>query len=227
MRVFDEATARLGESYQRIAELERTLAHRTRLEMLGQMAATLAHEIRNPLGGIQLYASMVRRDHPAAGEACDRILMAVGDLNRLVDDMLTYGRDAEPIRVPTELEPVIDAALSLAGVVGCERRYHLRRPVNCDASMIGRVFLNLVRNAEGRLTVEAALADGRARIVVRDDGPGIPAAVLPKLFTPFFTTRAQGTGLGLAIAHKIVQTHGGTIAAASEKGATFVVTLPL
>ncbi len=228
MRVLDESSARLSESYERIAGLERALAQRSRLEMLGRLAATLAHEIRNPLGGIGLYAAMMKRDHPGARETCDRILGAVADLDRLVDDMLVYGREAEPIRLAGELEPVIDRALALAGVA-CERRYELRRPVKCDAMMMGRVFLNLARNAQGTLTVETRAEGGHARVVFRDDGPGFAPDVLPRLFTPFFTTRAQGTGLGLAIARKIVEAHGGTIAAANAhpRGAEFAIALPL
>lgn len=246
VRALDQATGRLSGSYQTIAALqaelaqkERELAHRSRLEMLGRMAATVAHEVRNPLGGIQLYAEMLRRDagDPVARENCDRILGAVADLSRLVDDMLTYGRDAEPIRLPHELEPLIEEALALSSIEGrvrVVRRYTLRRPVFCDADMIQRVFLNLTRNAGqsmdgGALLVETALDNGRARIVFHDTGPGILPAILPRLFTPFVTTRTKGTGLGLAIAHKIIEAHGGTITAqnVSPHGAEFTMHLPL
>ncbi|MBI2933698.1 MAG: hypothetical protein HYY16_18800 [Planctomycetes bacterium] len=246
MQGLDHATHRLSESYLRITELqaeltqkERALAHRSRLEMLGRMATTLAHEIRNPLGGIYLYAAMLQRDvtDPAGRETCDRILSAVTQLNKLVEDMLTFGRDAEPIRLPQELSPIIDEAIRLSGVeahVHVERRFGVSERVPCDADMLRRVFLNLALNAGqamdgGALLVQTSPQDGFARIVFRDSGPGIPVDVLPRLFTPFLTTRAQGTGLGLAIAHKIIQAHGGTIAAGNVKphGAEFVILLPL
>ena len=237
MGVLDQATGRLGESYTRIASLqaelaqkERALAHRSRLEMLGRMAATLAHEIRNPLGGIGLYAAMMKRDHPGARETCDRILAAVADLNRLVEDMLTYGRDAEPLKLPHALGAIADEAIALAGIEGRIRvvRRYAEGTSLVDADMMRRAFLNLVINAGqamdgGTLVVEA----GPSRIAFRDTGPGIAADVRPGLFTPFVTTRAQGTGLGLAIARKIVEAHGGTITAANVRphGAEFVIQL--
>lgn len=246
VQVLDQATERLSRSFQFIAQLQgeiaqkdRELARRSRLEMLGRMASTLAHEIRNPLGGIQLYVELLRRDvaHEQQRTTCDQVLGAVRELDRLVEDMLTYGRDAEPARTPCELGPLIDEALALASVeprLTVERRYRLQKQPRLDPSMVKRVFLNLAVNAgqameTGRLVIETDEADGGARIAFRDDGPGIPADQLPRLFTPFFTTRAQGTGLGLAIAQKIVEAHGGAIRAshAEPRGAEFVIHLPI
>lgn len=245
MGVLDQATGRLSESFHRIATLQaevaakdRALAQRSRLEMLGRMAATLAHEIRNPLGGIQISAALLRRDagDPGSRESCDRILLAVAQLDRLVDDMLTYGRDTEPLRLPNDPGALIDETLALSGLeqrLRVERHYALRN-VRCDADLLRRAFLNLAMNAAqamdgGTLTVETAEDGGFARIVFRDTGPGIPEDVLPRLFTPFLTTRARGTGLGLAIARKLVESHGGTIAASNvaPHGAQFVIRLPL
>ncbi|MBI2900111.1 MAG: hypothetical protein HYY17_07990 [Planctomycetes bacterium] len=244
MEVFNQATEKLSRSYIRIAELQKELAEKdrklnrkTRLEALGRMAANLAHEIRNPLGGIQLYASMLRRD--LAGDAAkvqvvDRILAAVEGLDRLVEEMLDFGRDQEPRRVPTRLSAVVDSALDLARTaleanrVGVVRRVE-GASVSLDPEMMRRVFLNIVLNAAqameggGTLTIEGDASAVR----LSDTGPGIPPEILEKLFTPFVTGKAKGTGLGLAIAQKIVEAHGGSIEASNnpEGGAMFVVKL--
>jgi signal transduction histidine kinase len=244
METFNQATEKLGRSVRRISELQqevaekdRQLARRTRLEMLGRMAAGLAHEIRNPLGGIELYAGMLRRDlagDPAKVLTLDRILAAVGGLERLVDDMLTFGRDLEPRRLLLPLDPLVAEALDLARPaleekgITVERRL-AGRAVEVDGGMVCRVFLNIVLNAAqamepgGRLTIGT---EGRTAWF-SDDGPGIPHAVLEKMFTPFVTSKAKGTGLGLAIAHKIVEAHAGTIEARNNpgRGATFTVRL--
>lgn len=240
MDTFQQATEKLSRSYSRITELQKELAEKdrklsrkTRLETLGRMAANLAHEIRNPLGGIQLYASMLRRDlaHDAAKvQTVDRILSAVTGLNKLVEDMLAFGRDQEPQRVPTRLSNVVDGALGMAHLNGIEVEKRVSDAViSLDAEMMQRVFLNIILNAvqamgpEGTLTIEGDAAGVR----FTDTGPGIPAEILEKLFTPFVTGKAKGTGLGLAIAQKIVEAHGGTIEAFNppEGGATFVVKL--
>lgn len=244
MEVFQQATERLGRSYARIAELQKELAEKdrelnrkTRLETLGRMASNLAHEIRNPLGGIQLYASMLRRD--LAGDAAktqviDRILTAVSGLNGLVEEMLAFGRDQEPRRVPTRLANVVDGALDLARTALEENRIEIEKRLDgatasVDPEMLQRVFLNIILNAAeameggGRLRIE----EDAAGVRFVDTGPGIPQEILDKLFTPFVTGKAKGTGLGLAIAQKIVEAHGGSIEAFNnpEGGATFVVKL--
>jgi two-component system, sporulation sensor kinase E len=244
METFNQATEKLGRSYQTIAglqkelaEKDRQLSRKTRLEMLGRLAATLAHEIRNPLGGIQLYASMLRRDLEADAEksrTLDRILGAVAGLDRLVEDMLAYGRDVEPERVRRPLGPILDTALDLARGSIEEKSVKVVREgtggeAEVDAAMLQRALLNLVLNAVqamppgGTLT---AAAEGR-ELRIADSGPGIAPEILEKLFTPFVTSKTQGTGLGLAIVHKIVESHGGVVEARNrpEGGAVFSIRL--
>jgi len=244
METFNQATERLGQSYQKIGELQkeiaekdRRLAQKTRLEMLGRMAANLAHEIRNPLGGIQLYASMLKRDLEQDADkvrVLDRILAAIGGLDSLVDDMLVFGRDVEPRKRLQPLAPLVEQSLDLLRGAIDQKRIRVDVHVGdaaaeVDGEMLQRVFLNIAGNAvqavaaEGHLSIDAC---GRT-IRFIDDGPGIAPEILEKLFTPFLTSKTKGTGLGLAIAHKIVEAHGGTIEATNGPGggATFAITL--
>jgi signal transduction histidine kinase len=243
METFNQATERLGQSYRTIGELQkeiaekdRQLARKTRLETLGRMAANLAHEIRNPLGGIQLYASMLKRD--LEGDArkvtvLDRILGAITGLDSLVEDMLAFGREIDPRRKLQPLRPLVDQALDLARGVLEDKRVRVDVSVEAkadvDGEMMQRAFLNIIANAGqavgdgGRLSI----AGGDRSIAFSDDGPGIAPEILEKIFTPFLTTKTKGTGLGLAIAHKIVEAHGGTIEAKNGPGggATFTIRL--
>jgi len=220
METFNQATERLGQSYRTIGELQkeiaekdRQLARKTRLETLGRMAANLAHEIRNPLGGIQLYASMLRRDLESdvrKVEVLDRILGAITGLDSLVEDMLAFGREIEPRRKMQPLRPLVEQALDLARGILEPKRVRVDLSVEAkaevDGEMMQRVFLNIIANAAqavgegGRLSIAA----GDRAIAFTDDGPGIAPEILEKIFTPFLTTKTKGTGLGLAIAHKIV-----------------------
>jgi signal transduction histidine kinase len=204
--------------------------------MLGRMAANLAHEIRNPLGGIQLYASMLKRDLVGDDDkvrVLDRILGAITGLDGLVDDMLTFGRDLDPRKKLQPFAPLADQAVDLLrGPIG-EKRVAVQirgaGEAEMDGEMMQRVFLNIAMNAVqavgpgGRLEVGI---DGRS-IAFSDDGPGIAPGILEKIFTPFLTSKTKGTGLGLAIAHKIVEAHGGIIEAKNGPGggATFTITL--
>ena len=243
METFNQATERLGQSYRTIGELQkeiaekdRQLARKTRLETLGRMAANLAHEIRNPLGGIQLYASMLRRDLESdvrKVEVLDRILGAITGLDSLVEDMLAFGREIEPRRKMQPLRPLVEQALDLARGILEPKRVRVDLSVEAkaevDGEMMQRVFLNIIANAAqavregGRLSIAG---EDRA-IAFADDGPGIAPEILEKIFTPFLTTKTKGTGLGLAIAHKIVEAHGGTIEAKNGPGggATFTIRL--
>jgi len=243
METFNQATERLGQSYRTIGELQkaiaekdRQLARKTRLEMLGRMASNLAHEIRNPLGGIQLYASMLRRDLEQDADkvrVLDRILGAITGLDVLVEDMLAFGREIEPRKSLQPFAPLLERALDLVRGPLEEKRVRVEvrgdGAAEMDGEMMQRVFLNIVLNAAQAVGVGGLLSitcAGRT-VAFCDDGPGIPPEILEKMFTPFLTSKTKGTGLGLAIAHKIVEAHGGTIEAknGTPGGATFSITL--
>lgn len=258
---FNATTERLRRSHERlearVAELtreleakNRELARKNRLAVIGEMAACLAHEIRNPLGGIELYAGLLARDtaaQPDAAGLVEKIRSGIRHLNRLVQDMLAFANGVQVHAAPCDLARVAEDALVLAGgalvpkAVSVVRRYasppeSLR--VEADSALLQRVFLNIVLNAAeameegGTLTIgmDPAASGGRAGVAVRfrDTGAGIAPSALEKLFTPFYTSKARGTGLGLSIAHQIVTAHGGTIEAANDpdRGATFTVWIP-
>lgn len=239
--------ARLGDELKRKnAQLRR----RDRLAALGEMAAGLAHEIRNPLGGMALYASMLEgelKTQPKAQSAATKISQAVRSLERLVSDILDFAQEDRLDRKAGPLGPILsrlDESLSpwaeqygavveiQAGAAAVE--------ADCDPRRLGQVLLNLMMNglqaagAGGVVGLSAkplVSRDGTGngvRIEVWDNGPGIAAEALDRIFNPFYTTKDIGTGLGLAIVHRIVEAHGGTIIAANraEGGARFVLTLP-
>ncbi|MDP3278931.1 MAG: ATP-binding protein [Deltaproteobacteria bacterium] len=231
--------------------LENTQGHerikeRDRLAAMGEMAAGLAHEIRNPLGSIKAAVQLLQPD-AKAGSVEAEYLGIIGEevdrLNRVVGGFLDYARPgraaAEVIDIaettqrtlsiiekdlPAEVELVFEAEPDLP-------------PVRMDPSHVRQVLLNLVRNAieamesRGRVSivVQRRLASApMIEIVVRDSGPGIDARLVPKLFTPFVTTKASGTGLGLALSQRFVASAGGRIELRTQsgRGTTFVVVLP-
>ncbi|MCC6739880.1 MAG: sensor histidine kinase [Planctomycetia bacterium] len=254
MRSFNEASERLKGSHDalqaRVAELtreleekNRELARKNRLALIGEMAACLAHEIRNPLGGIQMWASILEEDLPEGGEAratLEKMMRGMRGLDRLVEDMLDFARDLQPQPKACDLADILEDALLGAERTLSEKKVTVVRsfarplPVRADPALLSRVFLNIAVNAAqaapegGRLEVSASRNAGRVRATFRDNGPGISAEALPKMFTPFYTSRSRGTGLGLAIAHRIVEAHAGTIAGANhpDGGAAFTVELP-
>ncbi len=237
--------SRLGDELkQKNAQLRR----RDRLAALGEMAAGLAHEIRNPLGGIALYASMLEgelKTQPKAQTAATKISQAVRSLERLVSDILDFAQEDRLERQVAPLGPIL-ARLeeSLAPwAEQFEANVEIQEDarsveVDCDPARLGQVLLNLMMNglqAAGSagtvgLTAKPLTTQGGAgvRIEVWDNGPGIAADALDRIFNPFYTTRDTGTGLGLAIAHRIVEAHGGTLRVANraEGGARFTLTLP-
>jgi two-component system nitrogen regulation sensor histidine kinase NtrY len=215
----------------------------------GEVARKLAHEIKNPLTPIQLSAQRVRKAWLKSDPAFEKILTectrAIVDeveaLKNLVDEFAQFARLPAASLQPASLHDVIDQALSLydglfPGVV-FERRLASDLPaLRLDPDQMKRALINLVDNAveategKGRILVstEYDRAEGRARLVVADDGPGIAAADRDRLFVPHFSTKKRGSGLGLAIVNRIVQEHLGTIRAEDNapRGARFVVELP-
>jgi len=219
-----------------LREKNRLLERRNRLAAIGEMAAGMAHEIRNPLGGIQLYASLLRRDlegNPAALQLVEKISAGVRRLEALVTQVLQFSREIVVTPVETDLHGLVAETLHMAAEQISNRRIETAiegpRPfvVKVDPLLIGQALLNLVLNAVeampegGRLTITCTppAEDAPARqfrLIVEDSGPGIPPEILDRIFNPFFTTRASGTGLGLAIVQRIVEAHDGSITAANR-----------
>jgi two-component system nitrogen regulation sensor histidine kinase NtrY len=214
-----------------------------------EVARRLAHEIKNPLTPIQLCAERLRR-HFAGGpwsakelvdECTATIVGEVESLKGLVDEFSQFARMPAPRTVPTDLEQLISETLSLYnGIftgVRIEQRFGTGVPlVRLDVEQIRRVIINLVDNAveamdrKGEIVVETQFdrPNGLARIVVADDGPGIPAAERDKLFLPYYSTKRRGSGLGLAIVRRIIAEHGGNIEVADNNphGTRFTIELP-
>ncbi len=229
----------------------RALAERAeradRLKQLGEMAAGVAHEIRNPLNGIEGFASLLVRDLPEDDRRrrfAQLIVEGVRDLNHTVTGLLEFTRQRRIERRPHDPAALVRSVIELtatdadaAGVtVTCADRWPGGQAA-IDGVQLKQVLLNLVRNAieaaaetsPGHVTVAVdSLADGLV-VTVDDDGPGVPVASRQLIFTPFHTTKEHGTGLGLAVSFAIVQLHGGTLAVddAPGGGARFRLTVPL
>jgi signal transduction histidine kinase len=252
-----DAAARLGrgelearipvETRDEIGFLASTLddaraALRARDEHTQMMLAGIAHEVRNPLGGLELYAGLLRdalAGQPERLQEVARIERELGHLRTVVSEFLEYARrpapELAPVGVRALLEEVRELTEAPGGVaVTVEAPETLR--VRADAGQLRRAVLNLARNATGAMQgraggvvlAAAANGDGRVHIEVRDHGPGVPAELREKIFTPFFTTREKGTGLGLAFVREIVRDHGGdvTVEDVPGGGAVFRVDLP-
>jgi signal transduction histidine kinase len=215
-----------------VRELEERANRHDRLAALGEMAAGVAHEIRNPLGGIELYASSLRRKFGEdSGEyaTCGKIIAAATSLNRIVTDMLTFTRSRPPQVRKSQVAQVVRGAVDMAARERERKKIDVTfslpddgLPCTLDPDQLVQACLNVVLNAiqampeGGRLDISSwrgENADGAPELCIcfADDGTGIPDGVKDKIFNPFFTLRKDGTGLGLAIVHKIIQDHGGSI----------------
>ena len=250
MSAFNEVTTRLNATHQQLrsevarlstelTEANAALERSRRLAALGEMAAGIAHEIRNPLGGIGLYAKMLRddlSDRLPQRELAEKIMGATRGLNQIVGDVLTFSKEFKVRGQAIEASPLLDQvveACSHDGLPGW-RSVTIERDAQAeadaefvaDSGLAQQAIVNVLRNA-----MEAALENGSGNpqvristkrtkekglgsciaIAIRDNGPGIAPEVLERMFNPFFTTRAAGTGLGLAIVHRIVDAHGGRV----------------
>jgi two-component system nitrogen regulation sensor histidine kinase NtrY len=214
-----------------------------------QVARRLAHEIKNPLTPIQLCAERIRRHFSTTAgptfdlveECTSTIVGEVDSLKAIVDEFSQFARMPAPRAVPTDLHAVLSEALALyqglLGDVRFERHLAPKLPkVRVDSEQIRRVIINLVDNAieatnrSGVITLETHhdASASLVRLIVTDDGPGIPAAEREKLFMPYYSTKRRGSGLGLAIVRRIVAEHGGTIEVGENepRGTKFTIELP-
>lgn len=233
-----------------MCQLEERLQRQHRLVAMGEMVGRIAHEIRNPLGSIELFASMLRRDlqdHPTSLAYAEQISQAVHGLDRLLSNLLIYTRPERSTRRWQAVEPLVLDALALAAHAITKTPVDIRLDLDpripaiwCNEGQFKQVVLNLILNAiqampgGGILTLKLVKTDERAPgvpeicLTITDNGPGIDPAHRSRIFDPFFTTKDEGTGLGLAIVHAIVDAHCGRIDVESQpgEGTTFTILLP-
>lgn len=260
IQAYNDVTERLKRSHdalmgevarlrEELHEKNKELRRRERLAALGQMAAGVAHEIRNPLGGIGLYVSLLERDLSDRPEQLDiarKMSVGIRNIEGVVGHILDFAGDAPPHAQRVALSQALDDVLiqtapqaSARGVV-IEVDPVLRGiELSCDGPQIERALMNLVLNAidaagpEGHVRIALDAGEREpgdvARVAIEDDGPGIPPDVVHRVFDPFFTTKDHGTGLGLAIVHRIAEANGGSIGVRNRPsgGACFVLTVPL
>jgi two-component system nitrogen regulation sensor histidine kinase NtrY len=214
-----------------------------------EVARRLAHEIKNPLTPIQLSAERLRRHFAGAppqakalvDECTQTIVGEVESLKGLVDEFSQFARMPSPRTVPTDLAQLITDTIALYNGIFTDVRIDQRFApgvplVRLDAEQIRRVMINLVDNAieamerRGQIVVETQLdaANSVVRVIVADNGPGIPAGEREKLFLPYYSTKRRGSGLGLAIVRRIIAEHGGSIDVGDNtpRGTRFTIELP-
>ncbi len=237
----------LERQQERDREVEKGMERATQLAVLGDVAAGLSHEIKNPLAGLRAALSALRRDDglpPAERvEVVDAMISEVDRVNRTVDALLSLARPRSLVRTPADLGKLV--AKSTALLEARARSRGVRLPVEVapnlpalelDSDLVIQVVVNLVTNAldavkDGgcvRVGVEPFPGRDGVALAVSDDGEGIPEKARARIFEPFFTTKHGGTGLGLPLCLRIVEQHGGTITVESEpgRGTTFLVLLP-
>lgn len=235
------------EDLRPLRELQTRMQQNASLAALGEMAAQVAHELRNPLAGVQGFAQFLQEDlepdHPSSKTA-EKIIRGVKDIERIASRLLEFTRPMKPNRTQVDLVELIEQEVELAQAEVAQKDCvtvtaelpNERIKVTCDSSLIKQAILNLLKNSIQALEEQKGavvtglrwdLLRNRVRIFVRDDGVGIVEEDVPKIFNPFFTTRTQGTGLGLSMVRKIVETHGGTIGVDSSPGEGTTITMEL
>ncbi len=219
--VAEEGGHEVGRLSRAMERMRRGILERD--EQLRLMLAQVAHEIRNPLGGLELFASEAEQtDDPAERiRLLERIRSEIVALNGVINDFLTFARPVDASRQATDLRVPIREALELARAEVDERGGSLVVELPNEALMarvaddhVKRVVLNLLRNAaqaSDQVSLSAALRNGEVVITVSDDGPGVPDTLRDRVFEPFYTDKEQGAGLGLAIVKKVAEAHGGRV----------------
>lgn len=248
-----KSNAELKAAYQKLRESQEKLIQVEKMACLGQMAASIAHEVNNPLAGILAYTQLLIRrieNHEISKEEAlsylSKIEMETTRSGTLLRGLLEFSHQAPPVFSPVKANDAVERALDLA--IHSSRRKNIKvvkklskslPVIMADGDKLHQVFTNLILNAiqamprGGTLTIHTS-ARGRGKgikVEIKDTGCGIPPENIPKLFTPFFTTKreVQGVGLGLSVSYGIIECHKGEIEVHSEqgKGSTFTVYLPL
>jgi two-component system sensor kinase FixL len=225
----------------RRTELEDRLREATALARLGEMAAVIAHEVKNPLAAVRGAIQVLGTRLPAStsdAEIVKEIIARLDGLNDLIQDLLVFARPPAPKRVKTDLTALTSAVASLLKTDPAFSGLDIEitgsaPPLEADGNLLTIVFQNLLINSaqavqgRGHIEVRITLEPPWHRIDVIDDGPGIPREIRDSLFRPFKTTKARGTGLGMATAKRLVELHGGKIDVVCPPGGGTAVTIRL
>jgi two-component system sensor histidine kinase HydH len=241
------AQAAVRASAALVVESQRRALQSEKLAEIGQLAAGVAHEVRNPLGVIRSSAAILLEDLPAGSDAARAgsfICEEVDRLNAVVRGLLDYARPLAPRheRLPlaqlmTAVRPLVEDSLRGQGVTLATGASEAQ--VAGDPDLLAQLLLTLIENAAqacapgGRISVSVVREGDAVELRVADDGPGVDPAIAGQIFEPFFTTRAEGTGLGLALAARVAQAHGGQLSLRTGaglgpggRGACFALRLP-
>ncbi|MGK5091550.1 ATP-binding protein [Deltaproteobacteria bacterium TL4] len=238
----------LKTAYEELQNTLEMLTHTARLKTLGELSASIAHEIRNPLnaikGAVEIVSEAVPKENPRH-EFIGIIQQEVKRLDTLLSNFLSYARPQVPRKIPTNLNDLVSSVVHFTGTqayksgIRIETQLEANLPsVWVDPEQIKQVILNLVINAiqaqpqGGRLDIKSVYDVGQqvVKLQFQDDGTGIPDEVRTKIFEPFFTTKIQGTGLGLAIASQLLKQHDGVLELIETKkgnGSLFVIQIPV
>jgi two-component system sensor histidine kinase HydH len=240
-QILDLELAIMLETYRE--DLETKHRNAERLATIGQFAASIGHELRNPLGVVESSLFLLRQhlkaeaETPSVKKHLDRIGSEVQRANKTIHDLLDLARNRPPQRRPTPLRELVDSAAE-AALLPAAIALHVSVPaglsLNLDPDQVRQVLANLFTNSSqalkgrGQIWVEVeTTADGGARVRIRDDGPGIPAEDRVRVFEALYTTKAKGSGLGLALCRRIMEAHSGAIEIESRAdGASFLLTFP-
>lgn len=240
-----ETYRKLWEKNQQLKETRERLVRSERLAVIGNMAAYIAHEIRNPLVTIGGFARILMReyaDHKKVKQHTEIITQEVSRLEKILANIMDFSKPVETVRTLIQINELLENTCYLMGPylksahIQVSKKFDPSIPkIIVDQTQMKQVFLNLIKNAAesmtqgGKLTVESMTEDEYIKIDFTDTGEGMTPEILQNLFTPFFTTKVDGTGVGLAVSQKIIDDHNGFIKIKSvpKEGTTFSISLPI
>ncbi len=222
------------ENITKMKILEHEKSRNEKLQLMGEMVANITHEVRNPLGSIELFASLLARDlesDPEKKRLVSSIIKGVRNINALISNTLLFTKEVTVSKSEYILSDIVDEVVLYLQHIIKDRSVRFINKLNddhkiyCDSDMYKQVVMNVISNAcdavskNGTITASSEIKDSKLYFSIVDNGSGIAEDMLPRLFMPFQTTKAKGTGLGLSIAYKIIKAHDGDILVTSKGSA--------